>query len=203
MTEYPDPTIFTLMNFTSTHDLSRAINLFAVNEFKRYDGWAWDLYGDDRLYQKNFKLTKEQYEYGKKVYMSYIYMLTFYPGILSIFYGDEVGLEGLGNLANRRTYPWGREDKELLEFFRKIGQIRNTESFLETADLNIYDINNDYLLFERSNTDDEALIVVNRSDNMINTPIPEKYRNGIELYPLGNSNNRNIDSHGGLVLKKK
>ena len=38
------------------------------------------------------------------------------PGILSIFYGDEVGVEGLGNLANRKTYPWGKEDKSLLEF---------------------------------------------------------------------------------------
>ena len=36
----------------------------------------------------------------------------------SIFYGDEVGIQGLGNLANRKTFPWGSEDKELLEYIR-------------------------------------------------------------------------------------
>ena len=37
------------------------------------------------------------------------------PGIFSIFYGDEVGVQGLGNLFNRQPFPWGREDQDLLE----------------------------------------------------------------------------------------
>ena len=201
--EYPDPSIYTLMNFTSTHDISRAINLFSTNDFKTYNSWAWDTYIEDRELQKMFKLSKEQYEYGKKIYKSYVYTLNFYPGILSIFYGDEVGLLGLGNLANRRPFPWGKEDKDLLEFFKNIGSIRNKEKFLETAALNIVDINDKSLIFERNSDLNDALIIVNRSDDVIKTPIIEKYINANPCYPLGISNTENIDSHGGLVLKKK
>ena len=148
-TEYPEGTFQSLMNFTSTHDITRAINLFGCDEFRRFNSWAWDLYNENRDYQRNYRLSKEQYEYGKQLYKSYIYFLTFFPGILSIFYGDEVGLQGLGNLANRRPFPWGKEDKDLLAFFRYMGSIRQKEQFLRTADIDVYDINDRYILFER------------------------------------------------------
>ena len=201
-TEYPEGTMETLMNFSSTHDISRAINLFGCDEFKRFNSWAWDLYNEDRNYQKFYKLSKEQYEYGKQLYKSYIYFLTFFPGILSIFYGDEVGLEGLGNLANRKPYPWGKEDKELLEFFRKMGNIRKKEQFLKTADIDVFDINDRFILFERKAPEVDALVAINRTEEPIPTPLPEKYYNIDTIYPLGLSNTRSIDSHGGIVLKK-
>ena len=55
------------------------------------------------------------------------------PGILSIFYGDEIGMEGMGNLANRKPYPWGKEDKELLDFFKVLGNIKKNEKILADA----------------------------------------------------------------------
>ena len=201
-TEYPEGTLQTLMNFTSTHDISRAINLFGCDEFKRFNSWAWDLYNENRDYQKYYHLSPEQYEYGKQLYKSYIYFLTFFPGILSIFYGDEVGLQGLGNLVNRRPFPWGNEDKDLLAFFRYMGSIRTKEKFLRTADVNVYDINDRFILFERQAENLDALIAINRTGEPIPTPIPEKYYNIDTIYPLGSSDTRSIDSHGGLVLKK-
>ena len=60
--------------------------------------------------------------------------------ILSVFAGDEMGVSGVGNLDNRKTMPWGKEDQELLAFFRSIGQIRKNEPFLRTADLKIVDL---------------------------------------------------------------
>lgn len=201
-TEYPEGTLQTLMNFTSTHDISRAINLFGSNEFKTFNSWAWDLYNEDRDYQKNYRLTPEQYEYGKKLYKEYLYFLTFFPGILSFFYGDEVGLQGLGNLANRRPFPWGREDKDLLNYCRQLGNIRKKEQFLKKADLDVYDINDRFILFERQSSEADALIAINRTGDRIATPIPEKYYNINTLYPLGHSDTSSIDSHGALVLKK-
>ena len=201
-TEYPLGTQQSLMNFTSTHDISRAINLFGSDEFKRYNSWAWDVYNENRDYQKFYQLTKNQYEYGKKLYKTYIYFLTFFPGILSIFYGDEVGLQGLGNLANRRPFPWGKEDHDLLDFFRCMGRARTKEQFLRTADWDVYDITNQYLLFERQTDDIDALIAISNSDESLPTPIPEKYYNVDTSYPIGYSNTRNLDAHGALVLKK-
>ncbi len=201
-TEYPDGTLQTLMNFTSTHDITRAINLFGCDEFKRFNSWAWDLYNDNRDYQKNYRLSKEQYEYGKQLYKSYLYFLTFFPGILSIFYGDEVGMQGLGNLANRRPFPWGKEDKDLQNYLKYMGRIRKKEQFLKTADIDVFDINTSFILFERKTPEVDALIAINRTGDPIPTPLPEKYYNIDTIYPLGLSNTRSIDSHGGIVLKK-
>jgi hypothetical protein len=71
--EYPTDTINTLMNFTSTHDISRAINIFSTYDFNEYGEWAWNPTINDLEWCKNFKLTKEQYEHGKEIYKAYIY----------------------------------------------------------------------------------------------------------------------------------
>ena len=111
--EYPTETIYSLMNSTSTHDISRAIEIFSSNEFNQNHEWAWDIDNQNHNMIRNHKLTRDEYEKGKDLLKSYLFTLTFLPGNLSIFYGDEVGLEGIGNLYNRRNYPWGKEDKEL------------------------------------------------------------------------------------------
>jgi alpha-glucosidase len=41
-----------------------------------------------------------------------------WPGAPTLYYGDEAGLCGWTDPDNRRTYPWGREDIELIEFHR-------------------------------------------------------------------------------------
>ena len=84
LTEYPDDTIKTLMNFTSTHDITRAINLFSCNEFQEYGEWGWNLNNNDNNWCKNYVLTREQYEYGKQVYEAYVFVLNFLPGIFNI-----------------------------------------------------------------------------------------------------------------------
>ena len=201
--EYPKETIDTLMNFTSTHDITRAINIFGTNEFQYSGEWAWNLQNDDRNWQNNYKLSEEQYNYSKEVYKSYIATLAFLPGILSIFYGDEVGIEGMGNLSNRRPFTWNNQDIDLLQFFKHMGQIRNKEKFLEDAELEIMDINNKYILFKRNSELESALIAVNRSGEKINIPIPNEYKDIKPSYILGNSNINELDSHGALVLKLK
>ncbi len=201
-TEYPEETLQALMNFTSTHDITRAINIFSTDEFQPYGEWAWNLKNDNRNWQKEYKLTKEQYENGKRMYKSYLYTLTFFPGMLSVFYGDEVGLEGMGNLANRKPFPWNQEDKDLLRFFRGIGKIRERESFLETAKLDIVEVNDKYFQYRRVGKQEDALITVNRTDNNIIIPASKSFENPERIYILGNSSERKLDSYGGITLKK-
>ena len=199
--EYPKDTINTLMNFTSTHDISRAINIFGADEFNSYSEWAWNLNRNDLEWCRNFKLTEEQYRKGKDIFEAYTFALTFLPGILSIFYGDEVGLEGIGNLANRKPFPWGKEDKELLEYFRYLGTIRTNEKFLEQADLNIIDINNNYMMFERSNNEEEILVAINRTNTENKLTIPSKYEQSNKVYTLKKSYKKNLTPYGGVAIK--
>lgn len=46
-----------------------------------------------------------------------------WPGAPTIYYGDETGVCGWTDPDSRRTYPWGREDFELIEFHRYIIRI--------------------------------------------------------------------------------
>lgn len=55
------------MNFTSTHDIFRTINIFSSNDFNVYSEWAWNLNNNDLEWCRNFKLTKEQYQKGKEM----------------------------------------------------------------------------------------------------------------------------------------
>jgi glycosidase len=205
------------MNFTSTHDISRAINIFGSKEFCYSAEWAWDpIKASDIEYQKNYHLTEEEYKKGIEIYKTFIFALTFFPGILSIFYGDEVGVQGLGNLSNRKSFPWGKEDTELLEFFRTIGKIRNEEKFLETADTKIIDVNHQNFIFERNSPKEDIFVAVNRSNDRSGIYIPEQYKKADKAYSLFDSKiheidlnnqlfigNNELDSHGALVLKKK
>ena len=122
--EYPEETMQCLMNFTSTHDISRIINILGSNCFNQYAKWGWDLIDSSNEFLKNRKISKEEYSRGKEILKSYLCALAFMPGMLSIFYGDEVGVEGYGNLLNRKTYPWEKQDRELLRTFKEIGNLK-------------------------------------------------------------------------------
>lgn len=41
-----------------------------------------------------------------------------WPGAPTLYYGDEAGVCGWTDPDNRRTYPWGQEDYELIEFHK-------------------------------------------------------------------------------------
>ena len=200
LTEYPTETINSLMNFTSTHDITRAINLFGNYE---YSGeWAWDLKSDDRKWQQNYNLSSEQYRKGKKIYSAYIYTLALFPGILSIFYGDEIGMQGMGNLANRRSYPWNKQDTDLLKLFRTIGELRKKENALETASLELIDVTNEYLVFRRFSKMEEYLVYISRIDYKVKYVLPKSYQNVPILYNLNSSTHDTLNSYGGVVFKK-
>lgn len=202
--EYPEDTIKTLMNFTSTHDISRAINIFATDDFLKYSEWAWNTIRSDLDWYRNYRLTPEQYKRGRDIFQAYIFILTFMPGILSIFYGDEVGAQGIGNLANRCPYPWESRDKKLLEYFRYIGRIRTDEEFLRNANLNVYDINKNYYMFERVNNDEKVLVTVNRTDQELDYPVPGEYELGTNgIYTLKKSIPGHLNPYGGVAIKKR
>ena len=203
LNEYPEETIYALMNFTSTHDISRALNMLGCeSEFSPYKEWYWDPVDNSHEHCKDYKMSKEDLIRAKEIYKAYISALAFLPGNLSIFYGDEVGIEGLGNLANRKTFPWGEEDSDLVEFFTSIGKVRVNNKFLEQADLNVFKINRDYFMFERVNGEDKVLFAVNRTDNDVDFKVPDEYSDGEDVYVFKKSRKGHLGPYGSVAIKK-
>ena len=106
---YPKQALYDLMNIVDSHDTARAIYL--------YGG------GKDNVLQP----TKSDFDYnlGKaRLKMAATFEMG-YPGMPTIYYGDEAGQFGSKDPDCRRTYPWGKEDKELIKFYQKIISVRN------------------------------------------------------------------------------
>ncbi len=147
-------------------------------------------------------MSREEYKYGKMVYKSYACVLTFLPGIFSIFYGDEVGLPGVGNLANRAPYPWTHRDKDLLKYFRQLGKIRKQEQFLRKAELKIVKIDHEQFIFERYDENNKILVIVSRTHHVSKVNLPEEYKDAKVIFKIKGSNEQQLAPFGAIVFKK-
>ena len=83
------------------------------------------------------------------------------PGVPLIYYGDEAGLTGGKDPSNRKSYPWGKENKDILEFYKKISAIRVSEEALKSGEIEFLEFNNGILGYERVLNKDKIIIVVN------------------------------------------
>lgn len=207
LVEYPEDTILTLMNFSSTHDISRIIDIFGIEDkFKsKYETreWRWDLkISEDRM--SNYRLSCEEYKRGKMITQAYLFALTFWPGIVSIFYGDEVCAQGLGNLANRCPFPWDSMDKEMLKFVKKVvGEMRKRYKFLERAHTNVIRIDGEHFVYERyyDTGRKSILIVVSRSNEETHFTVPKKYRKAKVIASL-RAERRTLGPYGAIAFRR-
>lgn len=117
---YPRPVLRVLMNSLSTHDTERALTVIAGEP----------LNGRDRGWQAYTRLSPEQRERGIKILKLAVAMQYTLPGFPCVYYGDEAGMEGYRDPFNRCCYPWGRENRELVEWHSRLGELRATCSAL-------------------------------------------------------------------------
>lgn len=156
---YPPQVLSCLMNHLGTHDTPRiltALSKAPVSESKAERG-AFTLSEQERAEAK------------ERLYLAAFLQYTL-PGMPSIFYGDEAGLEGFEDPFCRRTYPWGREDAELLEYYRAIGRLKNESAALRFGDVRVTEAGNGRLSFIRRYEDQAVRIYVNRSEQNWNLP---------------------------------
>lgn len=203
LTEYPDGTINSLMNFTSTHDISRIIEIFGNDDgiFQKYGEWSWNLLDESTEWAKAHNITESQYELGKEIYKSYFCCLAFFPGTISIFYGDEVGMTGIGNLANRGSYPWGRGDEDIYSFIKKIIDIRKNLNF-KTPDFHIVKIDENQFVFERFDSEKSVLVAINRKNEEVKFELPKEYENSKILASKENCSKEVLSPYGMIILLK-
>ena len=208
LTEYPTESIQTAMNSTSTHDMSRLIEIYGCDDFNLFGEHKWDIdwHGmneeQKNKWLRNHKLTQEQYNHGKLVMKSYVTALAFLPGMFTIFYGDEVGVQGIGNLLNRATYPWGHEDKELLEFYKKLIKSRKSEEFLRKADTRILKIDQNKFVFERYDDNNQVIVIASRVNDSTEISIPKEYENAQIIFSTEGNSYKTLAPYGAIVLKK-
>ena len=67
---------------------------------------------------------------NKGVFREAVVFQMTWPGAPTIYYGDEAGLCGWTDPDNRRGYPWGREDQELIQFHRDVIKVHKDSAAL-------------------------------------------------------------------------
>lgn len=82
------------------------------------------------------------------------------PGIPLIYYGDEAGLTGGKDPQNRKAYPWGRENIEILDFYKNITHVRDTEEVLREGEIEFLKFNNGVLGYKRFSDENKEIIVL-------------------------------------------
>ncbi|MBR4109607.1 MAG: glycoside hydrolase family 13 protein [Oscillospiraceae bacterium] len=155
---YPPQVFLCNMNLLGTHDTPR-IRTALVDDFD----------GSREALARRF-LSKEQKDRSKKMLMLASFLQYMLPGAPSLYYGDEAGMEGGKDPFNRRTYPWGGEDNDLLEHFRQLGSLRKNEEVLRLGDVEFQVAENQKLSFTRAYQGRRLQIYVNRSEEVWDIP---------------------------------
>ena len=101
---------------------------------------------------------------NKAVFREAVVMQMTWTGAPTIYYGDEAGVCGFTDPDNRRTYPWGREDKELIAFHKDIIRLRRENDELRTGSLKYVDSDYNFLAYARFHSRGQCLILVNNND---------------------------------------
>lgn len=83
------------------------------------------------------------------------------PGAPAIYYGDEAGMCGFTDPDNRRTYPWGDEDRELIAFHRDIIRIHKENQAFRTGSVKYLHGENNILSYGRFNRSQQFIIIIN------------------------------------------
>mgnify|MGYP001066613132 FL=1 len=112
---YPPFAFYSAMNSLGTHDTPRILTLLGAEGEFRDQSKDW---------RAQFQLSPKQRKRGKDLLRAAALLLFCFPGSPTVYYGDEAGMEGFEDPFNRQTYPWGREDQELVDWFRALGQAR-------------------------------------------------------------------------------
>ena len=93
-------------------------------------------------------------------------------GAPTIYYGDEAGVCGFTDPDNRRTYPWGQENQELLNFHKEMIRIHKEHPALRTGSLNILSWDENVLAYGRFLGEDRIVAIINNRSELTEVTVP-------------------------------
>ena len=163
---YPPQAVKLLMNHIGTHDTARILTVLASNMSET----------GDRRWQSEQTLSGEQYADGVRLLKLAAVLQFTLPGVPSVYYGDEAGLTGYGDPFCRAGYPWGRENRELIDFYKTLGQFRRSSPVFASGDFIPVYAQNAVFAFIRKKGKSAVLTAVNSGNASAEIEVPSEYR---------------------------
>ncbi|MDY4965107.1 MAG: glycoside hydrolase family 13 protein [Dysosmobacter sp.] len=166
---YPAPAFLSAMNFLGTHDTPRVLSLLGEGQAPA-----------EKAERAVYRLDPEEERLGKERWKLASALLYAFPGSPMLFYGDEAGLQGLEDPFCRGGYPWGREDGDLLAWFRLLGRVRKRPS-LRRGDLTWLHAQGPLLAFRRQAEGETTAAAFNAGDADETLTLPWEGREALDL----------------------
>lgn len=148
MSRFTAQSLMTAMNQLSNHDHSRFLTR-TNHKTGRLSALGHSAAGEDL----NISI----------LYEAVLFQMT-WPGAPAIYYGDEAGLTGFTDPDNRRTYPWGMENKNLIAFHKALIKIRKENTALRTGSTEYLYNNKGILSFCRFNKSNKIAVILNNNN---------------------------------------
>ena len=152
----PSQSLYSAMNELSNHDHARFLT-----RTNRVVG---------RLADKGSQAASEGLSYA--TFREGVVMQFTLPGAPTIYYGDEAGVTGWTDPDNRRTYPWGNENWDLIAFFRDLIRIHKQWSCFRSGSYKPIEADTGYLAYGRFDEGSSALVIINHSDQAREIRVP-------------------------------
>ncbi|UWG97122.1 bifunctional glycogen debranching protein GlgX/4-alpha-glucanotransferase [Dehalobacter sp. DCM] len=150
---YPPENFSAAMNMTGSHDTVRILTLLGEAEPQE------NLSEQARAM---YRLTPESREKAIGRLKLFVLLQMTFPGVPCIYYGDETGLEGYDDPYNRRTFPWGSEDQELISWYKRIIRLRREYEVINRGIFTPFCPNPDVFGFRIASEDEELIVYINR-----------------------------------------
>ena len=109
---------------------------------------------------------------NKAVMREAVVMQMTWVGAPTVYYGDEAGVCGFTDPDNRRTYPWGHEDQELIAFHKEAIRIHKEHPALKTGSLKILGGEENILSYARFKRHDRIIVVINNRSERAEVKVP-------------------------------
>ena len=111
---YPLDALNSSMTLIGTHDTVRAVTALS----------GLDVRHTTKEQRLTLRLSGEALDLSLKRVKIASLLQFLLPGVPSVYYGDEVGLQGYEDPMNRAPFPWGEENEDLLSHYRFLGGLR-------------------------------------------------------------------------------
>lgn len=171
---YPKCVVDVLMNHIGTHDTMRAITCLVGESCENRD----------RQWQSEKQLTDEQYQKGVKLLKLASAIQYTLPGVPSLYYGDEAGMQGYKDPFNRGCYPWGNENKDLIKWYQTLGKLRKECKCFVDGEYETVSEALGCLAYIRKKDAEEIMVIVNRNEHEIDYYLPWQFHGAKTL--IGN-----------------
>lgn len=156
MSKFHTPSLLTAMNELSNHDHSRFLTR------------------TNHKVGRTANLGPEAANEGihPAVMREAVVMQMTWPGAPTIYYGDEAGLCGFTDPDNRRTYPWGREDKDMIRLHKELITLHKSYDALRTGSIKFLGGDYGVLQYGRFDETDKFIVLINNNNYMVETSVP-------------------------------